>query len=437
MPFAPPGSALTLVRPERAAARRSALGAGALLEIATSFFVFFSGPRPAFYAPARRRPRPRRSRPRRSRRSLFGACTCLLARSLPLHPAHAQRDVAHALRGEVRGDLHVPRVSYAPSAYVSHHPPACSALPATTRRRPGWCPSSFLSSFFVTRSVVLPPQLRRSRRGRPNATGARRVFSCVSVVVTTFRRSSRVPQRTGGPVRMGSPSRFAPSAWDVLGSVDVSAAPARVILAQPGVQGLGWGGVSALRDATRANDEVASFGSQRVRSRRRRSVGGESGAWNHAMAPKKPRRASRVRRGTNGARFAGRQQSLPAVTPQHRSRANARRPRLFAAAKNRSGASERAARRRRRRRERTVTARRRCAPSSVTASRRAPRRAGRGYPPGLAELLPADVLIRHFVSPLRALFEEDLFASKVFFAPSRDDDRRSDYLKLDFDERRR
>ena len=32
----------------------------------------------------------------------------LLARVFSFHPAHSQRDVAHALRGEVRGDLYVP-----------------------------------------------------------------------------------------------------------------------------------------------------------------------------------------------------------------------------------------------------------------------------------------------------------------------------------------
>ena len=313
VPFAPPGSPWLGAPRAPWAARRRASAPAPFSLFAKAFFVFFSGPR------RRRRrapapPAPRRSRPRRSRRSLFGAWR-LSSRPLASasSSARAARRRARPSRGGSRPIFtYRHSESYAPSAYVSS--PSSSVFCSSSDHETSYrlVPIFVFVIFFCDAfGGSAPPSSAFASRSTERDAVSRRVFSCVSVVVTDV--PSLFPRATeeGGPVGMGSPSRFAPSAWDVLGSVDVSAAPARVILAQPGVQGLGWEG-------------SARSGTRRVRTTRwlrsdRRGLGrggdeasaGESGAWNHPMAPKKPRRASRVRRGTNGARFAGRQQSCP------------------------------------------------------------------------------------------------------------------------------
>ena len=181
--------------------------------------------------------------------------------------------------------------------------------------------------------------------------------------------------------------------------------------------GFGVGGVSALRDATRANDEVASFGSQRVRSRRRRSVGGRERRTEpvpNSMASKKPRRGSRVRRGTNGARFAGRQRSCPRP-PRSTGRArNAGRFAFSHAAKIKNGASEREGRRlpspTRAYRYRAETM---CAVVCDLPDARRVEGTQGGYPPGVAGSFRRTCLYDTSFHRFEALFEEDLFASKV------------------------
>jgi len=98
--------------------------------------------------------------------------------------------------------------------------------------------------------------------------------------------------------------------------------------------GFGVGGVSALRDATRANDEVASFGSQRVRSRRRRSVGGRERRTEPLDGVQKA--SPRVSSTARNKRRAFRRSTavVPAATPQHRSRAERGLIRFFARREN-------------------------------------------------------------------------------------------------------
>ena len=199
VPFAPPGSPwLGAPRAPWAARRRASAPAPSRFSL--KLFSFSSRAPRRRRRRRRRRPRPRRSRPRRSRRSLFGAWH-LSSRPLASasSSARAARRRARPSRGGSRRSSRTATASRTrPPRTSAVHPPACSALPATTRRRTGWCPSSFLSSFFVTRSVVLPRHLRRSRRGRPNATRFRVASSRVSPSSSrTFRRSSRVPQRRG------------------------------------------------------------------------------------------------------------------------------------------------------------------------------------------------------------------------------------------------
>lgn len=100
-----------------------------------------------------------------------------------------------------------------------------------------------------------------------------------------------------------------------------------------------WGGRGqrAPWDATRANDEVASFGSQRVRSRRRRSVGsGGSCAWNHSIGARNQKASPRVSSTARNKRRASRRSIafVPAATPQHRSRAERGLIRFFARREN-------------------------------------------------------------------------------------------------------
>ena len=283
--------------------------------------------------------------------------------------------------------------SYAPSAYVSS--PSSSVFCSSSDHETSYrlVPIFVFVIFFCDAfGGSAPPSSAFASRSTERDAVASLVFSCVSVVVTDV--PSLFPRATeeGGPVGMGSPSRFAPSAWDVLGSVDVSAAPARVILAQPGVQGLGWEG-------------SARSGTRRVRTTRwlrsdRRGLGrggdeasaGESGAWNHPMAPKKPRRASRVRRGTNGARFAGRQQSCPRP-PRSTGRAERALIRFFARREKSNGASERAGRRlpspTRAYRYRAETM---CAVVCDLPDARRVEGTQAGIPTGSGRLLPADVL---------------------------------------------
>ena len=336
-------------------------------------------------------------------------------------------DVAHALRGEVRR-LHVPPQRVVRALRVVSSP--SSACSADHRRRTGWCPSSFCHLFCD--AFGRSPPIRRSRRGRPGGRGSRRVFSCVSVVVTDV--PSLFPRATGGgPVGMGSPS-LAPPPGTCSAPWTCRRAPRSSSLSLG--WGLGWEGQRA-RDARRVRTTRWPFGCG-VRSRRRRSVGGRE---RRVEPPDGAQKASpRVSSTARNKRRAFRRSTavVPAATPQHRSRGTRvdslfRTPRKSKMARQnaRVGGC-------RRRRERTVTARRRCAPSSVTFPTRAASRAPKGdthrewpAPSGGR----AYTTLRFTAS--EALFEEDLFASKVFFAPSRDLIGAPTTLKLDFDERRR